>query len=129
MSSITYVFHSHSIALTALATVSAIHDLCLSASLAGLGAPPSLCCCQMVRTHSQVLHLPNNSVAEIKDSTRPPLTPFTPDPTLSESEKVVTHPLIVLQPKATMQTRITYHHRWEKLGLTISETLLLKYRE
>lgn len=62
----------------------------------------------MVRTHRQVLHLPNNSVAEIKDPTRPPLTPFTPDATLSESEKVVTHPVIVLQPKATMRTRIIF---------------------
>lgn len=105
MSSITYVFYSRSIALTALATVSAIHDLSLSFTCRPRSA--SLPLLLSDGENSSPGTSPPKQFSSWNKRPHPP-TPFTPDATLSENEKVVTHPVIALQPKATMRTRIIF---------------------
>lgn len=129
MSSITYVFYSHSIALTALATVSAIHDLSISFTC---------------RPRSASLPLLLSDGENSSSGTSPPKQfsswnkrphPPTPHPLYSRR-----HPIREWGSCDSSSYCITakgnnanpdnfYHHGWEKLGLTISETLLLKYRE
>lgn len=74
----------------------------------------SLCCYQMVRTHHQVLWVPNNALAQRITPTPTPRhtrtnTRVHPGPFCSPQWELalVSHPLIVLQTEAMIQTRIT----------------------